>query len=53
MATTNKGYDVNTGLYSSRYYACKVATADEVVVKVCGGYKIMSAADYNVWRNQR
>lgn len=50
---TNKGYDINTGLYSSRYYARKAATVNEVVVKVCGGYMVMSAADYNIWRNQR
>lgn len=51
--TTNKGYDAMTGLYSSRYYARKAATGAEFVVKVCGGYTIMPAADYNVWRNQR
>ena len=51
--TTNKGYDVITGLYVSRYYARKVATGADVVVKVCGGYTIMTAADYNVWRHQR
>lgn len=51
--TTNKGYDAMTGLYTSRYYACKSTTGTDVVVKVCGGYTIMTAADYNVWRNQR
>ena len=49
----NKGYNAMTGLYSSRYYACKAATGADVVVKVCGGYTIMTAANYNVWRNQR
>ena len=53
MANTNKGYNVITGLYSSRYYARKAATSAEVVVKVCGGYPIIAAADYNIWRNQR
>ncbi len=53
MANANKGYDINTGLYSSRYYARKAATGAEVIVKVCGGYTIMTAADYNIWRNQR
>lgn len=52
MANANKGYDINTGLYSSRYYARKAATGAEVIVKVCGGYTIMTAADYNIWRNQ-
>ncbi len=55
MYTTTeiKGIDPETGLYTSRYYAQKDATGDEVVVKVCGGYRIMSASDYNVWRKQR
>lgn len=55
MYTTTeiKGIDPETGLYTSRYYARKDATGDEVVVKVCGGYRIMSASDYNVWRKQR
>lgn len=51
--TTNKGYNIITGLYISRYYARKAATGADVVVKVCGGYTIMAAADYNIWRNQR
>lgn len=49
----NKGYNAMTGLYSSRYHARKAATGADVVVKVCGGYTIMTVADYNVWRNQR
>lgn len=55
MYTTTeiKGIDPESGLYTSRYYARKDATGDEVVVKVCGGYRIMSASDYNVWRKQR
>lgn len=53
MAITNKGYDITTGLYSSRYYARKAATGADVVVKVCGGYTIMTAADYNILRKQR
>ena len=48
-----KGYDQESGLYTSRYYALKAATGDKVVVKVDGGYKIMSASDYNVYRKQR
>ena len=48
-----KGIDPETGLYTSRYYARKDATGDEVIVKVCGGFRIMSASDYNVWRKQR
>lgn len=40
-------------LYASRYYASKAATRDQVIVKVDGGYKIMSASDYNIWRKQK
>ena len=39
--------------YNTRYAARKAASGDDVVVKVCGGYAVMSASDYNVWRNQR
>lgn len=48
-------YDHNqpTGLYSSRYYARKAASGADVVVKVDGGYQIMTAADYNTWKKQR
>ena len=53
MENTCKGYDQESGLYTSRYYAKKDATGDVVVVKVCGGYRIMSASDYIIWRKQR
>ena len=49
----NKGYDEKTGLYTSRYYAKKAATGDKVVVKVCGGYTIMTASQYNGWKKQK
>ena len=48
-----KGYDERTGLYTSRYYAKKEARGDEVVVKVCGGYKIMKVSDYMRWRKNK
>lgn len=49
-----KGYNQETGLYTSRYYAKKDATGEEVVIKVDGGYKIMDASYYyNIWRKQR
>lgn len=51
--TSNKGYDATTGLYTTRYYARKVCPGDRVVVKVCGGYMIMTASNYNIWRKQR
>lgn len=50
---TNKGYNAMTGLYTTHYYASKAATGADVVVKVCGRYTIMTAADYNIWRKQR
>lgn len=48
-----KGYDEMTGLYTSRYFAKKAATGADVVVKACGGYKVMIASEYNVWKAQR
>ena len=51
--TTIKGIDPMTELYKTRYYARKACHGDCVVVKVCGGYTIMTAAYYNVWRKQR
>lgn len=50
---TKTGYDERSGLYISRYYAKKAASGADVVVKVDGGYKIMDAAQYNIWRAQR
>ena len=47
------GLDVRTGLYINRYYAKKAAYGDEVVTKVEGGFKIMSADEYNYWKNQK
>lgn len=47
------GQDSRRGLYISRYYARKEATAEEVVVKVDGGYKIMTAEDYKIWKMQK
>lgn len=49
----NKGYDSETGLYKTRYYAQKAAWGDEVVTKVYGGYKIMKVTDYILWKKQR
>lgn len=53
MTTTAiKGIDPMTGLYTTRYYARKACPGDCVVVKVYGGYTIMTASNYNVWRRQ-
>ena len=49
-----KGYDDFTGLFESRYYAKKYAKGDEVVVKVDGGYTVMTADFYHkIWKNQK
>lgn len=53
MRTAIRGYNEVTGLYISRYYAKKEARSDEVVVKVDGGYKIMSYSEYTIWRKQK
>jgi effector-binding domain-containing protein len=47
------GQDSRGGLYISRYHAKKEATGAEVVVKVSGGYKIMTAEDYKIWKMQK
>ena len=31
MTNTNKGYDINTGLYTTRYYARKAATGETLL----------------------
>lgn len=43
----------DTGLYVSAYRAYKACTGNDVVVHVCGGYRIMDTRDYYVWCNQR
>ncbi len=45
--------------YPKRYQAIKAgltvysSRSDFVVVKVCGGYVVMSVSDYRVWRMQK
>lgn len=40
-------------IYETRYKAKKAATGDDVVVKVDGGYAVMSATDYHAWKMQK
>jgi len=40
-------------IYTTRYQARKARRADEITVKVCGGYTNMTAADYHAWCKQR
>ena len=53
MTSSNKGVDPMTGLYTTRYYAHKACIGDCIVVKVYGGYMIITASAYNTWRKQR
>ena len=39
--------------YNTRYQAKKNATGADVVVKVEGGYKVMTCSEYNTWRKQK
>ena len=40
--------------YKTRYQAEKARIkGEEIVVKVCGGYAVMSYAYYNTWRKQK
>ena len=50
---TINGQDIRNGLYISRYYASKAVSGGDVVVKVDGGYKIMTVNQYNVWKMQK
>jgi hypothetical protein len=40
-------------IYRTRYLARKEAKSDEVVVKVEGGYMIMSLYQYRIWKRQK
>jgi NADH:ubiquinone oxidoreductase subunit E len=40
-------------IYPTRYQAYKARRYGEVVVKVCGGYAVMDAAAYRVWKKQK
>ena len=40
-------------IYETKKEAVANATGAEVVVKVCGGYMVMTASDYEVWRKQK
>lgn len=54
LKMTLKGYNDFTGLFKSRYYAKKYAKGDEVVVKVEGGYTVMTADYYyRIWKGQK
>lgn len=47
-----KGVNVMT-IYKTRHAARKAATGAEKVVKVDGGYAVMTATEYRVWRLQK
>lgn len=53
IATDADGRINGSNLFASRYLAKKAAYGDECVVKVSGGWKIMSARDYQVWAMQK
>ncbi len=40
-------------VYSTRYQAKKNCKSDEKVVKVCGGFAVMSYAEYETWKKQK
>ena len=40
-------------IYKNRYQAQKAKRGGEVVVKVEGGYTLMDARDYRIWRSQK
>ncbi len=40
-------------IYPTRYQARKMSLGSDVVCKVEGGYAVMSAFDYCIWRKQK
>ena len=40
-------------IYKTRHQALKERKSYERVVKVCGGYVIMTESEYQIWRRQR
>ena len=48
VATDADGRIDGSNLFASRYLAKKAAYGDEYVVKVCGGWQIMSVRDYQI-----
>lgn len=40
-------------IYKNRYQATKHKKNGDVVVKVEGGYTVMTAQDYRIWKNQK
>ena len=39
--------------FDSRKQAKEAARSDEKIVKVDGGYMVMTYSEYNVWKNQK
>lgn len=40
-------------IYETRYQARKNKTGDQIIVKVSGGYTLMTPEEYRVWRTQK
>ena len=40
-------------IYKNRYQAQKAYAGDEVIVKVCGGYTVMTYDAYVTWKKQK
>ena len=53
VTTDADGRIDGSNLFASRYLAKKAARGDECVIKVCGGWSIMTARDYQIWAAQK
>lgn len=53
VATDADGRIDGSNLFASRYFAKRTAYGDDVVVKVCGGWRVMNVSDYRVWSMQK
>lgn len=40
-------------IYKNRYQATKDRKGNEKIIKVCGGYKIMTPQEYKIWKKQK
>ena len=40
-------------IYKNRYQASKDKAADEKIVKVCGGYVLMTAREFEIFKKQK
>ena len=53
LTTERMKGDKTMTIYNTRYQAKKYCKSNEKIVKVCGGYVIMTYSEYEIWKNQK